>query len=78
MPYARKIGEIDQAIAELRDAIGAMRRGQTRPGGLERALGELARLRAARTRLMLRQISAHSDGDGAASDPPARAEKPKH
>ncbi len=55
MPYARRIGEIDQAIGELHAVIHAMRRGKPRPAAIEQALGELARLKAARTRLMMRQ-----------------------
>ena len=57
MPSARQITEIEQEIAGVHAAIETIRAQKAQASDLDRLLGELARLRAERTRLMLRHTT---------------------
>ena len=57
MPYGKKIAELDLKIENLRIAIEALRAGNARRAELDRALSELAKVKAERLRLMLRQVN---------------------
>ncbi len=56
MPYTKQISEMDRDIEALTAAIAALRRAKGKqPGEIDRLLAEMARLKARRTRFMLRQ-----------------------
>ncbi len=56
MPYTKQISEMDRDIEALTAAIAALRRAKGKqPGEIDGLLAEMARLKARRTRFMLRQ-----------------------
>ena len=57
MPHRKRISEFDRKIENLRVAIGALRRGKASADEIDRALSDLARVKAERLRLMLHQVN---------------------
>jgi hypothetical protein len=56
VPYTKQIADMDRDIEALTVAISALRRAKGKPPGeMDRMLAEMARLKARRTRFMLRQ-----------------------
>jgi hypothetical protein len=55
MPYSRQIADIEQEIAGVCAAIETMRARKRQAADLDRFLVQLARLKAERQRLMMRQ-----------------------
>ena len=60
MPHRKQIAELDLKIENLRLAIDALRAGNMDRSEIDRALSELAREKADRLRLMLRQVNVSS------------------
>jgi hypothetical protein len=56
MPYTGQIADIEQRIEGLRTSLEAVR-AQKESSKVDSLLGELARLNAERTRLLMRQLS---------------------
>jgi hypothetical protein len=63
MPYRKQISELDLKIEKLRTAIDALRAGGMSRTQLDRALSDLARVKAERLRLMLRQVNYRAERD---------------
>lgn len=61
MPYRKQVGDLDLKIENLRLAIEAMRNGGMGRSEIDRALSELARVKAERLRLMLRQVNVSTE-----------------
>ena len=57
MPYRKRIADLDLKIENLRQAIEALRIGNALRSEMDRALSELAKVKAERLRLMLRQVN---------------------
>jgi hypothetical protein len=57
MPHRKQISELDRKIENLILTIEALRRGKVSPNEIDRALYDLARVKAERLRLMLRQVN---------------------
>ena len=55
MPYKSQIADLDDQINELRGALEALRRRRRNRAAVEKLLNQLAKLKAKRTRLMMRQ-----------------------
>ena len=61
MPNRTRIAELDLKIENLLAAIEALRRGNTDRSEMDRMLSDLARVKAERLRLMLRQININTE-----------------
>jgi hypothetical protein len=61
MPYQKQIAELELRIENLRLAIEALRIGKATRTEMDRALSDLARAKADRLRLMLRQVNFRSE-----------------
>jgi hypothetical protein len=62
MPYRKQIADLDLKIENLRTAIDAFRNSKMSRTEVDRALSELAKVKAERLRLMLRQVNLSTEG----------------
>jgi hypothetical protein len=61
MPNRKRIADLDLQIENLLTAILALRTDNAKRGEMDRRLSELARLKAERLRLMLRQVNSSAE-----------------
>ena len=75
MPHCKQIAELEFKIENLRSAIESLRTSCATRADIDRALSELARVKAERLRLMLRHVNVRTEQ---LRDQAPTASGPKH